>query len=120
MRIAFHGLHHVRRIVEAYTWDRQNPVQEVTDPALIADLLTLPANPRGHFAVAADEPLLTLGIAPEQLARLALEAKVTSAADLAALRPTRALADALAAPLTTLKRWVTEARSLTSSPQQET
>lgn len=119
MRIAFHGLHHVTRVVGAHTWTKDAPVQEVSDPALAAELLTLPETSRGRFALADDEPLLALGLTPNQIAALALEAKVASVAEFAALRPSRALADALAAPLDTLKRWVTEARALIRSSQQE-
>jgi hypothetical protein len=119
MRIVFNGLSFVRRVVGAYTWDTDSPVQEVTEPALIAELLTLPETTRGVFALAKDEPLKAkLKLTPDQIVTLALEANVASVADLAALRPSRALADALAAPLDTLKRWVTEARAL--STQQET
>jgi len=118
MRIVFTGPSFVRRVVEPYSWEPgpEPRVQEVADPALAAELLTLPGSSlaSGEFVLAKDEPLAALGLTLDQIVTLALEAKVASVSDLAALRPTTALADALAAPLSTLKRWVADARAHTT------
>lgn len=124
MRITFNGHAFVRRRVGRYTWHGAagQTVQDVTDAKLIAELLTAPARleATGEFVIARDEPLRKeLKLKPDQIIALAIEANVTSVADLAALRPTKALADALAAPLDALKGWVEQARALTTTPQQE-
>lgn len=92
MRIRFTGYDHIVRVVGAHRWDRANGhVVEVPDATTITDLLSQPGD---EFAVATDEPLLSLGLTPRQCAALAL-AGVATVAELAQAKPAPELAAAL-------------------------
>lgn len=108
MLIKYTGAMTIRTVGEI-TWTRQARVQEVTDPLLIADLLTT----RG-FIVAPEEPLTAVvgGALPE----LALRG-VTTLPSLAQLtsKEIKELAESLGAAHSDVKEWVATARALTKT-----
>ena len=65
-----------RRIVSGYSWTHEQPVAEVEEAGLIAELLTHPDTGTGVFVVADDDPLAqAAGL--EKAAELALEGITT-------------------------------------------
>jgi hypothetical protein len=113
MRVRYTGYGLVRRVVGDYTWhgDAGAWVQDVAESALLAELLT---SPGAEFVIADDDPLVLIGLTTDQCAALAL-AGVASAADLADMRPSSALADALSVSLPTLRGWCDAARNATKT-----
>lgn len=115
MILQYTGPHHVRRVIDGYVWHIANGqrTQDVTSPALIADLLT--GRESARWTVADSEPLRTLEPAPslDQLIALAM-ADIAAMADLAHAPLSLALADALAVPMPTLESWSAQARASAS------
>ncbi len=115
MRITWTGSRITRRLVGGYEWSQATQYVQEVPAGLAAELLTAPE----PFAVAKDEPLLTLrGVGPHTVGLLALGG-VGSVADLAALDATeiRQVAEASGLSRTQIRKWATVARSMSEEEQ---
>lgn len=119
MKIRWVGSQIILRMVGEYVWSRETGfVQEVTDAALVAELLT---SPHDAFAIDQDDAVSALaGIGPQRAANMAM-AGIATLADLAALNEAgiKRLDAQIWASAKQIRVWVKQAREILGQSTEE-
>ncbi len=116
MKIEYSGPFKIRT-VEPHQWNSENKfVVDMTDPALVVELLT---HPPGDFAISETDPLLKLIDNPDQVGVMVL-AGIINPSGLAALGPAgvKTLASSVGTSEKQIKLWVKQA-SLPAEPTEQ-